>query len=98
MNQFVEKSIERFWKLWSAEYLGSLCEQHSYIKNKNLLERDMICVGHIVLVSESTPRIKSKYRLVEELIQENDRKIRGTCVLINNKNSKDMIRRPINKF
>ena len=38
MNQFVEKSIERFWKLWSGEYLGSLREQHSYIKNKNHLE------------------------------------------------------------
>ena len=57
MNQFVEKSIERFWKLWSGEYLGSLREQHSYAKNKNHPERDMICVGNVVLVSENTPRI-----------------------------------------
>ena len=57
MNQFVEKSIERFWKLWSGEYLGSLREQHSYAKNKNHPERDMIRVGDIVLVSENTPRI-----------------------------------------
>ena len=60
MNQFVEKFIERFWKLWSGEYFGSLREQHSYVKNKNHLERDMICVSDIVLVSENTPRIKWK--------------------------------------
>ena len=54
MNQFVEKSIKRFWKLWSGVYLGSLHKQHNYTKNKNHLERDMICVSGIVLVSEHT--------------------------------------------
>ena len=57
-NQFLEKSIERFWKLWSKEYLGSLREQHSYVKNKNHQEKDTTCVGDIVLVSENTPRTK----------------------------------------
>ena len=45
INQFVEKSIERIRKLWSEQYLGLLREQLSYVKNKNHLERDMICVG-----------------------------------------------------
>ena len=98
MNQFLEKSIERFWKLWSGEYLGSLREQHSYVKNKNHPERDMICVGDVVLVSENTPRIKWKYGLVEELIRGKDKKIRGACVLIKNKDSQNIIRRPINKL
>ena len=98
MNQFVEKSIERFWKLWSGEYLGSLREQHSYVKNKNHPERDMICAGDIVWVSEKTPRIKWKYGLVEELIRGEDKKIRGACVLIKNKDSQSIIRRPINKL
>ena len=66
MNQFVEKPIEQLWKLWSGEYFGSLRKQHSYIKNKNHLERDAICVGNIVLVSENTLQIKWKYGLVEE--------------------------------
>ena len=70
-----EKSIERFWKLWGGIYLGSLREQHSYVKNKNDLERDTIWVGGIVLVSKNTPRIKWKYGLVEELIRGIDRKI-----------------------
>ena len=74
MNQFVEKPIEQFWKLWSGEYFGSLRKQHSYIKNKNDLERDAICVGHIVLVSENTFQIKWKHGLVEELIQGKDKK------------------------
>ena len=98
MNRFVEKSIKRFWKLWSVECLGSLREQHSYTKNKNHLERDIICVGDIVLVSENTPRIEWKYGLVEELILGKDGKIRGACVLIKNKDSKGIIRRPINKL
>ena len=39
-------------------YLGSLREQHSYVKNESHLEIDMISVSDIVLVSENTPRIK----------------------------------------
>ena len=74
--------------MWSGEYLGSLREQHSYVKNKNHPERDMICVGDVVLVSENTPRIKWKYGLVEELIRGKDKKIRGACVLIKNKDLK----------
>ena len=58
----------------------------------------MICVGDIVLVSESTPRIKWKYGLVEELIRGKDRKSRGASVLIKNKDSQGIIRRPINKL
>ena len=68
MNQLLEKCIERFWKLWSGEYLGSLLEQHKCVKNKNHPGRDVICVGDIVLVSENTPRMKWKYGLLEELI------------------------------
>ena len=98
LNQFVGKPIKRLWKLWSVEYLGSLREQHSYTKNKNHLERDLICVGDIVLVSENTPRIKWKYGLVEELIRGKDGKIRGACVLIKNKDSQGIIRRSINKL
>ena len=97
LNQFVGKPIKRLWKLWSVEYLGSLREQHnSYTKNKNHLERDMICVGDIV--SENTPRMKWKYGLVEELIRGKDEKIRGACVVIKNKDSQGIIRRPINKL
>ena len=48
----------------------------------------MICVGDVVLVSENTPRIKWKYGLVEELIRGKDKKIRGACVLIKNKDLK----------
>ena len=62
MNQFVEKSIKQFWKLWTGECLGLSREQHSYVKNKNHLERDMICVGDILFVSEKTPRIKKDQR------------------------------------
>ena len=58
----------------------------------------MICVGDVVLVSENTPRIKWKYGLVEELIRGKDKKIRGACVLIKNKDSQNIIRRPINKL
>ena len=43
----------------------------------------------IVLDSENTFRFKWKYGLVEELIQGKDRKIRGACVLIKNKESED---------
>ena len=98
MNQFVEQPIQQLWKLWNGEYFGSLCKQHSYIKNKNHLERDAICVGDIVLVSENTLQIKWKYGLVEELIWGKDKKIRSTCVLIKNKDSQGIIWRPINKF
>ena len=45
MNQFVEKSIERIWKLWSEQYPGLLREQYSYVKNKKHPEREIICVG-----------------------------------------------------
>ena len=58
----------------------------------------MTCVDDIVLVSENSPRIKWKYGLAEELIRGRDRKIRGACVLIKNKESQDIIRRPINKL
>ena len=98
MNQFVEKSMEQFWKLWSREYLGSLRDQHRCVKNKNHLERDMICVGNTVLVSENIPRIKWKYGLVEELMRVKNRKIRDACVLIRNKDSLGIIQRPVNKL
>ena len=98
MNQFVEKSMEQFWKLWSREYLGSLRDQHRCVKNKNHLERDMICVGNTVLVSENIPRIKWKYGLVEELMRVKNRKIRDVCVLIRNKDSQGIIQRPVNKL
>ena len=68
------------------------------VKNKNHPERDTVCAGDIVLVSENTPRIKWKYGLVEELIRGKDGKIRGACVLIRNKDSQSIIRRPINKL
>ena len=98
MNQFIEKSMEQFWKLWSREYLGSLRDQHCCVKNKNHLERDMICVGNTVLVSENIPRIKWKYGLVEELMRVKNRNIRGACVLIRNKDSQGIIQRPVNKL
>ena len=100
MNQIVEKSIEQFWKLWIGEYLGSLRKQHSYVKNKNQLKKYMICVRDIVLVSDNTPQIKWKYRLVEELIRGKDRKIWGTCVPKKNKDSQGIVRRqrPISKL
>ena len=82
MNQFVEKSIVRFWKLWIGEYLGSLREQHSYVKNKNHLKKDMICIGDIVLVSDNTPQTKWKYGIIEELIRGKDRKIWGACLFL----------------
>ena len=65
---------------------------------ENHPERDTICVGDIVLVSENTPRIKWKYGLDKKLIQGKDRKIRVACVLIKNKDSQSIIRRPINKL
>ena len=92
-----KQSIEQFWKLWSGEYLGLLRKQHSYVKNKNNLERDMICVSDIVLVYANISRIKLKYELVEELMRGKDRKIRGACVLLKNKDSQGIILRPINK-
>ena len=70
----------------------------SNIANKNHTERDTICVGNIVLVSENTPRIKWKYGLVEELIRGKDRKIRGAFVRIKYKDSQSIIRRAINKL
>ena len=97
-NQFLEKPTERFCKLWNGEYLGLLREQHSSVKDKNHPKRDMICVDDIVLVSEKTPQIKWKYGLVEELIQGKERKIRGACVLIKDKDYQSIIRRPINKL
>ena len=84
--------------MWSREYLGSLCDQHRCVKNKNHLQRDMICVGDTVLVSENIPRIKWKYGLVEELMRVKNRKIRGACVLIRNKDSLGIIQRPVNKL
>ena len=98
MNQFVEESIERFWKLWNEEHLGSLHERYSYVKNKNHLEKDMICVGEIVLVSENSPEIKWKFGLVEELIRVKNIKIRGASVLMKNKDSQGIIRGPINNL
>ena len=83
--------------MWSGEYLGLLRKQHSYVKNKNNLERDMICVSDIVLVYANISRIKLKYELVEELMRGKDRKIRGACVLLKNKDSQGIILRPINK-
>ena len=59
-------------------------EQHSYVKKENHLERDMICVGNKVLLSENTVRIKCKYGLVEELIRGKDQKIRGAYVVMKN--------------
>ena len=45
------------------------------------------------------PRIKSKYGLVEQLIRDKARKIRGACcVLIKKKESQSIIQRPINKL
>ena len=98
MNQFVEESIERFWKLWNEEHLGSLHERYSYVKNKNHMEKDMICVGEIVLVSENSPEIKWKFGLVEELIRVKNIKIRGASVLMKNKDSQGIIRGPINNL
>ena len=81
----------------SGEYLGLLRKQHSYVKNKNNLERDMICVSDIVLVYANISRIKLKYELVEKLMRGKGRKIRGACVLSKNKDSQGIILRPINK-
>ena len=39
-----------------------------------------------------------KYGLVEELTRGKDRKIRDACVLIKNKDSQSIIRRPINEL
>ena len=71
MNRLVEMNdFTELWtkKLWTKEYFRLLHEQHSYIKSKNNLERDTICVGDIISVSENTPRMKWTYKLVEELI------------------------------
>ena len=57
----------------------------------------MICVSDIVLVYANISRIKLKYELVEELMRGKDRKIRGACVLLKNKDSQGIILRPINK-
>ena len=73
-------------------------EQRNYVKNKNHLERDIICIGDIDLISSNTPQMKWKYWLVEELIRGNERKIRGACALIKNKDSKGITQRPVNKF
>ena len=59
----------------------------------------MICFGDVVLVSENKPRIKWKeLMIVKELIRGKVRKIRRACVLIKNKDSQGIIRRPINKL
>ena len=47
---------------------------------------------------EAIPRIKWKYGLVEELIRDKAKKIRGPCVLIKKKDSQSIIQRPINKL
>ena len=89
MNDFGNRGVENILDRYVINIV---------VKNKNHLERDMICVSDIVLLSENTPQIKWKYRLVEELMRGKDRKIRGACVLIKNKDSQGVIRRPINKL
>ena len=64
-----------------VEYLLSLREKHSYVKNKTS-SQCYLKEGDVVLIKEnnSTPRLSWKKGVIEKLIIGNDKNVRGASV------------------
>ena len=77
----LQTTLEHFKKRFYVEYLFSLREKHSCLKNKTS-SQCYFKEGDIVLMKEnnSTPRLSWKKRVIEKLILGNDKKVRGASV------------------
>ena len=77
----LQTTLEHFKKRFYVEYLFSLREKHSCLKNKTS-SQCYLKEGDIVLMKEnnSTPRLSWKKRVIEKLILGNDKKVRGASV------------------
>ena len=73
--------LERFKKRFYVEYLLSLREKHSHVRNKTS-SQCYLKVGDVALIKEnnSTPRLSWKKGVIEKLIIENDKNVRGASV------------------
>ena len=73
--------LENLKKRFYVEYLLSLCEKHSYVKNKTS-SQCYLKEGDVVLIKEnnSTPRLSWKKGVIEKLIIGNGKNVRGASV------------------
>ena len=73
--------LEHFKKRVCVEYLLSLHEKHSYVKNKTSSQH-YLKEGDVVLIKEnnSIPQLSWKKRVIEKLIIGNDKNVRGASV------------------
>ena len=82
-----QMSADRFWSIWSTEYLLNLRELHARSANpKKDGESSFGCpkVGTVVLVRDSTPRSQWKLGRISELIVGGDGVARSARVLMPN--------------
>ena len=70
--------LEHFKKRFYVKYFLSLREKHSYVKSRTS-SKCYLMEGDIVLTKEnnSTPRLSWKKGVIEKLIFENDKNVRG---------------------
>ena len=90
------KVIEKFWIKWNKEYLINLRESHKMKTSKKSLK---INVGDAVSIfEEGLKRRHWKVGKVLKIIRGKDDVIRGAVVqIVNEKNGKEIINRPIQK-
>ena len=99
-NEFIKPSklqniINHFWDRWRKEYLVNLREYHRINCNKK--NRPSIQLNDVVII-EDERRPRSSWRLakVENLIESNDKQIRGAVVRVSKTNK--LLSRPVNKL
>ena len=69
--------IQHFWNRWKREYLTSLREVH---KVNNVIGKEGIKVGDVVVIHDDTPRLKWQLAVVKDLQRGKDDVIRSATI------------------
>ena len=83
--------LENFKKRFYVEYLLSLCEKHSYVKNKTS-SQCYLKEGDVVRMKEnnSTSRLSWKKGVIEKLIIGNEKNVRKKRTRISSNNIREI--------
>ena len=95
--QYLDVTLNKFWKRWRNEYLIELRQIHQYYPKPK--GQDNILVGDIVVVhSEDKPRGFWSLGRIEETIPGRDGEIRGAIVRVGGKKNSKILRRPVQRL
>ena len=84
--------LDRFWKVFQADYLTSLRERQQLLFRHIRSESRQPAVGDVVLIKENLPRSQWKFGRIEELIEGTDGEVRA--VRLKTPKRKTLVRPP----